>query len=56
MTPPKKDICSIRIMFPADSDEQAIDCKRKIKEALAEIANVQMQFSLMDASIKYPPS
>lgn len=50
----KKEICSIRIMFPTESDEQALDCKRKIKEVLAEIADVQIQFSLMDAPTRPP--
>ncbi|GAI82563.1 unnamed protein product, partial [marine sediment metagenome] len=27
--------CTIRIMFPVESDEQAIDCKKKVKEALS---------------------
>ena len=49
MGEPKRDICSIRIMFPVESDEQAIDCKKKIAVLLAEIPDAQMQFSLMNA-------
>lgn len=43
----KREICTIRIMFPVDSDEQAIDCKKKIAALLAEIPDSQIQFSLM---------
>ena len=40
-------ICSIRIMFPVSSDEQAIEYKKKISSLLAEIPDAQIQFSLM---------
>lgn len=43
----KKEICSIRIMFPVESDEQAIEYKKKIGAVLAEIPDAQIQFSLM---------
>lgn len=43
----KKEICTIRIMFPVTSDEQAIEYKKKIGEVLAEIPDAQIQFSLM---------
>ncbi|GAH68189.1 unnamed protein product, partial [marine sediment metagenome] len=33
----KKEVCSIRIMFPIDTDEQAIDYKKKITAMLSEI-------------------
>ncbi len=42
----KTEICTIRMMFPADSDEQAIAYKKKISLILAEIPDAQMQFSL----------
>lgn len=41
------ELCTIRIMFPVTSDEQAIEYKRKIAEILAEVPDVQIQFSLM---------
>lgn len=44
------EICSIRIMFPVKSDEQALDCKKKIKDALSDVPDVQTQFSIMSAS------
>lgn len=47
-------ICSIRIVFPAESDEQAIEYKKKISALLSEIPDAQMQFSLMDTSTRPP--
>ncbi len=44
-----KEICSIRIMFPVASDEQAIEYKKKIAVMLAEIPDAQIQFSIMSA-------
>jgi len=41
-----KEVCAIRIMFPVTSDEQAIACKKKISDTLADIPNVQIQFSI----------
>jgi len=43
----KKQICSIRIMFPAESDEQAIEYKKKIADLLASIPESNIQFGLM---------
>lgn len=45
--PLPKQMCSIRIMFPVDTDEQAIAFKRKIAEVLSPEPNASMQFSLM---------
>lgn len=49
MEQPKQEICQIRVMFPAESDEQAISCKKKIKEVLADVPDVNIHFSLMAA-------
>ena len=49
--PTPKQVCSIRIMFPVESDEQAIEYKRKISGVLSAIPEAQIQFSLMT-----PPS
>lgn len=50
-TPPKEtskpEICQIRIVFPVDSDEQAIEYKKKIVTILSEIPDAQVHFSLM---------
>ena len=51
MTPPPEksniELCTIRIMFPVDSDEQAIGIKKKIKEILSDKPDAQVQFSIM---------
>jgi len=47
-TPPKQ-VCTIRIMFQVDTDEQAIEYKRKINDVLANISNARIEFSLMTA-------
>lgn len=44
------EICSIRIMFPVESDEQAIEYKKKITALLSEISEAQLQFSIMPVS------
>lgn len=49
MEQPNKEICTIRIMFPVESDEQAIEYKKKIGEVLGSIPESQIQFSLMSA-------
>lgn len=46
------EICTIRIMFPVTSDEQALDCKKRIRESLKDIPDVQTQFSIMDTPIR----
>lgn len=40
-------VCSIRIMFPVDTDEQAIEYKKKINDILANIPQARIEFSLM---------
>lgn len=43
-------VCSIRIMFPVDTDEQAIEYKKKISDVLADISQARIEFSLMTAA------
>ena len=43
----QKEICTLRIMFPVESDEQAIDYKKKIAEVLKDNPDAQIQFSIM---------
>jgi len=45
--PIKKQICTIRIMFPVDTDEQAIEYKKKIAANLLEIPDAQISLNLM---------
>ena len=40
------EICSIRIVFPVTSDEQAIGYKKKISDILADIPEAHIDFSL----------
>ena len=49
-----QEICSIRIMFPVTSDEQAIEYKKKITALLSEIPESNIQFSLMPMPVKKP--
>jgi len=46
----KQNICSIRILFPVESDEQAIEYKKKISNLLTEMPDAQIQFSLMEGN------
>lgn len=47
MVQPEKEICTIRIMFPVDSDEQAIGYKKKIAEVLKDNSDAQIHFALV---------
>lgn len=40
-------VCSIRIMFPVITDEQAIEYKKKVSSVLADISQARIEFSLM---------
>jgi len=42
------EICTIRIMFPVTSDEQAIEYKKKVAGVLSEIQNAQIEFSIVN--------
>ncbi|GAI98584.1 unnamed protein product [marine sediment metagenome] len=50
----KKELCTIRIIFPVESDEKAIEYKKKIADLLAEIPDAQIQFGL--SSVPTRPS
>ncbi len=45
----KTELCTMRIAFPVESDEQAIDVKKKITAILAEIPDAGIQFTLQPA-------
>lgn len=47
-----QEVCTIRIMFPVTSDEQAIEYKKKITALLIEIPEAQLQFSLMTPRLR----
>ena len=52
--PAQKDICRITLTFPVDSDEQAINIKKKIGGVLSELQDAQINFSLMNLPTKAP--
>jgi len=43
----QKQICQIRIVFPVDTDEKAVEYKKAMAAVLAEIPDAQVHFSLM---------
>lgn len=51
-----KQVCTIQIGFPVDTDEQAIDYKKKIGEVLADIPQVRIEFSLMTLPPRKTPN
>jgi len=44
----QQSVCRIDIMFPVESDDQAIAVKQKVTEALAELAKKRIQFSITE--------
>jgi hypothetical protein len=48
MAQDNKQICTIKIAFPVVSDEQALNIKKAITEALKDIPDANTQFSLMN--------
>lgn len=51
----KKELCTIRIMFPVESDEQAIEYKRKITALMTDIPQARIEFSFVTVPSKIPP-
>lgn len=51
-----QEVCTIRIGFPVESDEQAIDFKKKISEVLAPIATAHIEFNLTTVPIPIKPN
>jgi len=41
-------VCRIDIMFPVESDEQALEVKQKVTEALAKLDKKRIQFSITE--------
>jgi len=44
-----KQLCTLRIVFPVDDDEAAIEVKKKITEILAPMQDAQIIFGLAPA-------
>ena len=45
----QKQLCQIRIMFTVDTDDEAIDVKKKISTLLADTPDISVNFSLTNA-------
>lgn len=54
--PTMQEICTIRIAFPVESDDQAIDYKKKISEVLSPIPNAHIEFNLTTVPIPLKPN
>jgi len=50
-----KQLCTFRIMFPVDSDDAAIEYKKKITDILSAIPDAQIQFGLVNRPPTAPP-
>ncbi len=50
----QKEICTIRVMFPVSSDEEAIDIKKKVAELLSHLPESQITFSLANMPTRPP--
>jgi len=46
MGQPNKEVCSITVMFPVESDDQALAIKTKISELVKEIEGVRFDFRI----------
>jgi len=42
-----KQICQIQVMFPVESDEKALELKKKVDELLVDTESSQVHFTLM---------
>lgn len=50
----QKEICSIRIMFPVESDDEAIAVKKKVGELLKDIPDSHIEFSIHTMALRTP--
>ena len=51
-----QDICSIRIMFPVTSDEQAFELRKSIKLLLPDIPESNFDFRIISGRIPTLPA
>lgn len=47
-------VCSIRIGFPVESDEQAIEYKKKLDAIIADIPKSRIEFTLIPMPLGLP--
>jgi len=48
------EVCTIRVMFPVESDEQAILIKRSIQDLLKGMSDSQVHFGIMPNPTQAP--
>ena len=51
----KQELCTIRIMFPVESDEQALEYKKKITALFSDMPNAHTHFEIMTSPPQRPP-
>lgn len=51
---PPQQVCTFNIMFPVNSDEQAIEIKQKLGAVLSEISEARIDFSLRTMPTRPP--
>lgn len=44
--PQPKEVCTIRIVFPVTSDEQALKYKRSIQDVLSDVPDALVHFAI----------
>ena len=47
-TPKPKQICTITVMFPVESDNEAMEVKKKIDDAVSETKDSRVDFRIMN--------
>ncbi len=50
----KKDMVTISIMFPVESDEKAIEIKKQIADVTTSIPNLRISFNMMSTKTDMP--
>ena len=48
----KQEVCSITILFPVDTDEQAIAVKKQIGDILSTIPDTRIEFRLSELPVR----
>jgi len=46
---PTNQICRITLFFPVESDDKAIELKKKIGDVVADIPDVRFQFTIVNS-------
>lgn len=54
--PDEIELCTIRIAFPVETDDQAIEYKKKISDVLSDIPQVRIEFNLTTVPVPIKPN